>query len=82
VESCEPGTIGLSFDAVPFDSDVCLFFFYGDRTLKFEATVNTLEVQLEEQCSDTDNAISQWARELQCTGGSKRRTGKASRDDS
>jgi chromosome segregation ATPase len=30
------------------------------RVEVLEATVNSLEAQLDEQCSDTDNAISQW----------------------
>jgi chromosome segregation ATPase len=40
-------------------SDICRFFLTG-RVEVLEATVNSLEAQLEEQSSDADNAISQW----------------------
>jgi chromosome segregation ATPase len=42
------------------DSDVCPFVSVIGRVEVLEATVNSLEAQLEEQCSDTDTAISQW----------------------
>jgi hypothetical protein len=53
--------IGLSFDVkIAWILTFAFFLFMTGRVEVLEATVNTLEAQLEEQCSDTDNAISQW----------------------